>query len=187
MSEHYYDTLAEAAELDDRCDTAPAAYAEAAELFAKAGMHVHAHQCMLRLGVLAERQGDLARAADIFEDVGDRCKRLTFVKSFVVSRYLLWCVHCHLARGDTAQARHKLDKCKAADASFQREPRCALAERLIQACDEASIDRLHRTVLDFEDLCCWDSRITAMLRRLDQVISDKAAAAAATTEKTSDA
>lgn len=131
MSSRYCKEVAEIYEQDNNSEMALATYAEAAELFEKDGKKSNANQCLLKVATIAAEQGDLMRAAGIYEDIGKESMS-SRLGSYSAKGYFFQSLLCFLAMGDSVQVQQKLGQFKNTDFSFQGSRECDFIERLLK-------------------------------------------------------
>jgi alpha-soluble NSF attachment protein len=145
-------------------------YAEAVDLFGKTaagGDSTDCRHCRVKLGELASSD---AEAADIFERLGrDECvgdnRRRHGGASYLARKFFLQSLLCHLAQGDTVQARRKQEQFADLDCTFPGSRENAFVAQLITAMDDGSAEVFADACADYDRVTPLDAWKTSVLLR----------------------
>jgi hypothetical protein len=88
---------------------------------------------MLKVATLCSQEGDLSRAAAIFETLGNEAME-TKLGSYSAKGYFFQCVLCHMALGDFVASKAKTDAFKSADFNFPSSRECQFLSQLQEVC-----------------------------------------------------
>jgi alpha-soluble NSF attachment protein len=129
MSARYYKEIAEIFEADHNTASAMEAYEQAAKMFELDKKQSNSNTCMLKVAQYASENGDLKKAAGIYESIG-RESMSSRLGQYAAKGYFLQALLCYLAMGDAVQVNNKTEDYKNADYSFGASRECDFVQKL---------------------------------------------------------
>jgi len=172
MSSRCCKEMAEVYEQDNNPEMAMMTYQEAADLFVNDGKKSNANQCLLKVATIAADLGDLARAAQIYEDAGKE-SMTSRLGAYSAKGHFFLALMCFLAMGDNVQVSMKINQYKNIDFSFQGSRECDFIERILKACDDSNLEEFSDACADFDRITPLDPWKTSMLLRAKKFIADQ--------------
>ncbi|GMH91826.1 hypothetical protein TrVE_jg14402 [Triparma verrucosa] len=164
--------IAEMYEKDNNPVEAIENYTQAATFFETENSKSMTTQCNAKVAELCSAvldPPDLARAADIYEELGKGCLDSALIK-YNAKGYFLSCVFCHLAQGDAVAARQKVDLFGGLDFSFRESREGQLCDKLVTAVEEFDADGFSTACYEFDRVSKLDAWKTSILVQIKRAI-----------------
>uniref|UniRef100_A0A7S0VZQ9 Alpha-soluble NSF attachment protein n=1 Tax=Hemiselmis tepida TaxID=464990 RepID=A0A7S0VZQ9_9CRYP len=129
------------------------------------------NQCLLRVAVLSAELEDYKRAIEVFESVAASSLDVALLK-WSVKDYFFQAGLCHIANRDVVSARRAIDRYQDQDVSFSDTRECTLLKELLEATDEADVEKFTNAVFEYDQISKLDKWKTTVLLRIKTALSD---------------
>lgn len=146
-------------------------YQRAGDWYKQEDANATANQCYQQAAELSAELGDFPTALQLYKTVADWSLTSPLTK-YSVKEYFLRAVLCCLAMGDLVLAQRSLDEFAQKDVTFPSTRESKFAKELVDACDEADIERYTAAVFQYDQVTKLDNWKTNILLRVKKALEE---------------
>lgn len=130
-----------------------------------------ANQCYQQAAELSADIGEFPVAVELYKTVADWSLTSPLTK-YSVKEYWLRAVLCCLAMGDLVLAQRNLDEFNMKDVTFPSTREAKFAKELVDACEEADVERYTAAVFQYDQVTKLDNWKTNVLLRVKKALEE---------------
>jgi len=149
-------------------------YEQAAELFEMEDGKSTASQCFAKIAELCSAAldpPDLIRAAQIYDDLGQKCLESNLLK-FNAKGYFLQAILCHLANSDAIGAQQAMSRYEGIDYTFAESREGKFCRQLIDCVEGFDVEGFGTACFEYDRISKLDPWKTSMLVKVKRSIQD---------------
>lgn len=130
-----------------------------------------ANQCYQQAAELSADLGEYNRSVELYKEVADWSLTSPLTK-YSVKEYWLRAVLCSMAMGDLVLAQRSLDEFSQKDLTFPTTREAKLAKELIDACEEADVERYTAAIFQYDQTSKLDNWKTRILLHIKKALEE---------------
>lgn len=157
----------------DGVDVAKArdSYVRAGDWYKQEDANATANQCYQQAAELSADLGDFQRSMELYQIVADWSLTSALTK-YSVKEYWLRAALCSMAMGDLVTTQRLLDTFAQKDVTFPSTREAKFAHELMQACEEADVERFTQNVFQYDQVTKLDNWKTGVLLRIKKALEE---------------
>ncbi|GFZ50964.1 Vesicular-fusion protein SEC17 [Saitozyma sp. JCM 24511] len=157
----------------DGLDVAKArdSFVRAGDWYKQEDANATANQCYQQAAELSAELGDYQRSMELYQTVADWSLTSALTK-YSVKEYWLRAALCSMAMGDLVTTQRLLDIFAQKDVTFPSTREAKFAHELMQACEEADVERFTATVYQYDQVTKLDNWKTGVLLKIKKALEE---------------
>ncbi|BEI84264.1 hypothetical protein CcaverHIS002_0408680 [Cutaneotrichosporon cavernicola] len=146
-------------------------YQRAGDWYKQEDANATANQCYQSAAELSADLGDYQRAVQLYTTVADWSLTSPLTK-YSVKEYWLRAIMCSIAMGDLVLAQRNLNEFAHKDLTFPSTREAKFAKELVDACEEADVDRFTAAVFQYDQVTKLDNWKTKILLHVKKALEE---------------